>query len=281
MTPEDRWLSFGYQLSQLRDAAGLSGVQLAERVGWQPSKVSKIQTGKQPPSDVDVTSWCDAVEATAEQKAELLAELRAVRLEAARFKSRLRRGGHTALQNEFALAEAAATRFRIFEPGLIPGHLQTADYARAIFSGLADLRESPRDFEEAVSRRMQRQAILYDSDRRFEIVVTEGALRTRIGSPQIMISQLNRLSAVLGVHNVRFGIVPQTAVLPLAPIHGFWMIDDGINVELFHTEASSRSVEDADLYSRIFVTFQEFAVEGDEAQAIINRCVADLGRSAG
>ena len=278
MTPEDRWLDLGDQLMQLRKAAGLSGKRLAELAGWQPSKVSRIENAKQTVTDEDIDIWCAATGVDRERVDDLHTELRSIRLEQARFKSRLRQHGHAPLQVEFAAAEAAAELIRVFENALVPGLVQTADYARAIFTGLSTLLQTPRDVEEAVNARMQRQNILYDSERRFEFLVTEAALRTRYGSTQIMISQLNRLHAVLGMHNVRFGIIPQTAVLPAAPVHGFWVLDDLVNVETFHTEASTRNAEDLAFYGRILDALWELAVEGDEAQAILSRCIADLKR---
>jgi transcriptional regulator with XRE-family HTH domain len=271
-------LEFGDQLMQLRMAAGLSGKRLAELVGWQASKVSRIENAKQNVTDEDVDVWCAATKVPAARVGELHATLRSIRLDEARFKARLRVAGHAALQTEFAAAERDAEHIRVFENALIPGLLQTADYARALFAGLSALRETRRDVEEAVNARMQRQTILYQSDRRFEFLMTEAALRARIGSAQIMISQLNRLHAVLGMHNMRFGIVPQTAILPGAPVHGFWILDDLVNVETFHTEASTRNAEDLALYGRILDALWELAAEGDQAQAVLSRCVADLKR---
>jgi transcriptional regulator with XRE-family HTH domain len=281
VTPEDRWLDLGDQLMQLRKAAGLSGKRLAELAGWQPSKVSRIENAKQTVTDEDIDVWCAAAGVAQERVEDLHAELRSIRLEQARFRSRLHQRGHVALQHEFAALETAANSIRVFENALVPGLLQTADYARALFAGLSMLRETPQDLEEAVNARMQRQTILYSSERQFEFLVTEAALRTRYGSTQIMISQLNRLHAVLGMHNVRFGIIPQTGVLPAAPMHGFWILDDLVNVEMLHTEAATRNTEDHALYSRILESLWELAVEGDETQALLTGCIADLKRTSG
>lgn len=162
MTVDERWAAFGERLSQLREAAGLSGKRLAELVGWVPSKVSRIQNAEQAVSDADVRTWCAATGVSEEQLAELLAELRAIRLDQARWKSRLRRG-HQPVQSEIAQAEAQASTLRGFSTGLVPGLLQTPDYARAVFTTLSALKGTPNDADSAVAERMLRQTVLYDS----------------------------------------------------------------------------------------------------------------------
>lgn len=273
MTTEDRRLAFGERLSQLREAAGLSGNRLAELCGWAQSKVSRIQSGVQNITDADVTAWCEATGTNVDEKAELLAELRAIRLDQARWKSRLRRG-HQALQTNVAAAEQAATIIRMFSPTLVPGLLQTPDYARAVFRKLAAIKGAPDDADEAVAVRMQRQAVLYDSAKRIDLLVAEAALRSPIAPRDVMAAQYDRLIALLGVSNVRFGIVPLDVELPLPMLHGVWILDDFVSVETLNTEIATRDPDDVKLYNDAFDELWKVAAEGDAARAILSRLLA-------
>lgn len=273
MTVEERWAAYGERLRQLREAAGLSGKRLAESVGWAPSKVSRIQNAEQTITDDDVRIWCRAAAVSEEDTAELLAELRAIRLEQARWKSRLRRG-HQPVQTALAQAEQQSTTLRGFQSGMVPGLLQTPDYARAVFTMLAEIKGAPNDADEAVAARLQRQAVLYDSTKHIELLVTEAALRSPIASPAVMAGQYDRLMALIGARTVRFGIVPLDVQLPAPPMHGFSILDDLVTVEVLNTEVSTRDPDDVKMYGDVLDAMWQVAAEGDDARAILTRLLA-------
>lgn len=80
------------RLRAIRTQAGLSGKELAERNSWQPSKVSRLENGKQMPAPADLTAWaraCNAGEAEQEDLLRLLAEVQAAHHD---WKRRMRRG---------------------------------------------------------------------------------------------------------------------------------------------------------------------------------------------
>jgi hypothetical protein len=83
-----------------------------------------------------------------------------------------------------------------------------------------NLTEQP-DVSEAVAARVQRQAILYDQARRFEFLITEGALRWRPGPSDVMQPQLAHLATVATLPNVQLGIIPLDVEAPDAYLHQF------------------------------------------------------------
>jgi len=125
---ERGWLAEA--LKALRVGAGLSGSRLARMLGWQQSKVSKIETRKQLPGEGDIAAWAGAGGAAPEKAGDLLAMLRGARVEYAAWKDAYRDSGAGGVQADILELEAQATRIAEFRPGMISGVLQTSEYAR-------------------------------------------------------------------------------------------------------------------------------------------------------
>lgn len=274
MTVEERWAAFGERLSHLREAADLSGKHLAEHVGWAPSKVSRIQRAVQAITDNDVRTWCDAVDASAELTEELLAELRAIRLDQARWKTRLHKG-HQPVQHAFADSEQQASVIRVLETALVPGLVQTTGYARAVFTNLSALKHTPDDADAAAAARLQRQNVLYDTSKRIELLVTEHALRARNCPPDILAAQYDRLLALVGMRTIRFGIIPNELPdgeeLPFPLLHGWTILDNEVRIETLDTELTTREPDDVALYNEALDTLWTIATEGPDARTILTR----------
>jgi hypothetical protein len=103
-------------------------------------------------------------------------------------------------------AEAQANLLQDFELSVIPGLLQTPDYARAV---LQYNRHAPIDIEERVRRRIKRQAILTDDNPPMCIfVIDEYALHRMVGGKEVMLEQLTRLRDLASQPNIVIKIVP-------------------------------------------------------------------------
>lgn len=276
---------FGNRLRRLREDAELTGKVFAERLGWPASKVSRLENGRQTATVADVEAWTGALGAPDAVRAELVDDLRSLRVEYATWRRQLR-GGFAPRQRVNRLLEEGAATVRIFQPELVPGLLQTADYARAVFYGLADLR-GQRDVEAAVRERLRRQELLYEPGRRFRLLVTEAALRARLCPPGVHRVQLDRLFVLAGLDTVELAVLASTAELPVAMPHNFDIFDDRlVLVETVNAELAIRDVEDVALYTRLFELFWDVAEHGERASALITRialelpAAADPGRSA-
>jgi transcriptional regulator with XRE-family HTH domain len=151
--------ALGNRLRELRKQAGQSGRELAELLAWQASKISKIENGKQTPSDNDILTWTQATGSESEA-ADLLASLHTLEVQHAEWQRQLR-GGLKPHQNEIAELNARTRLFRVFESTYIPGLLQTAEYVRARFAQSITVFQVRNDINEAVQARLQRQDILY------------------------------------------------------------------------------------------------------------------------
>lgn len=267
--------ALGQRLRELRRQAQLSGKELAESLSWQPSKVSKIENGKQTPTDDDVQAWTRATNTEHETEA-LLASLHTLEVQHAEWQRVLKAGmvGH---QRELSEQDAETRLYRSFEPAVVPGLVQTPEYARALFSRAITVHRVPNDVNEAVAKRMQRQEMLYRADRVFHFVVTEGTLRNRVCSVDILLGQLDRLVSLTSLRNVRLGVIGYETQYVVDPRHGFMMYNaDLVRVETYSAELNLRQPHEIELYASTFEKLAKVASYGVAARAIINCAIRDL-----
>ena len=267
--------ALGRRLRELRRQAGLTGVQLAESLSWPQSKVSKLETARQTPTEEDVRAWALATSGKS-QLDELLTALHTLEAQHAEWQRVLRPGLHPH-QTEIANLDAKTRLFRVFEATVVPGLLQTADYARARLAQGVILYNAANDINEAVRVRMQRQELLYRPDKKFHFVVTEAALRLRLCAPEVMLAQLDRLMSLSTLPNVRLGIIGADTQYVVGPWHGFWLRDnERVLVETFSAELNLVQSPEIALYGKIFEQFAAIASYGRSAREIISRIIAYL-----
>ena len=267
--------ALGTRLREIRADAGLSGRQLAALAGWHFTKVSKLENGKQHPSDDDLRTWCRHCHAPGEA-ADLITSAHSVASMYLEWR-RQGRAGMRRPQRAKTPAYERARQFRIYEPVLIPGLFQTAEYAAWILSSFIGFHDLPNDLDEAVAARMERQQLLYAGDRRFEVVLEEQALHTQIGGPQTMAGQLDRLITLMNLRRVSLTIIPAAAERHTTPAAGFWIFDDEMaQVETISAELTITQYREIALYAKKFELLQQSAVTGPHARHLITQAMARL-----
>ncbi|MDX3662369.1 helix-turn-helix transcriptional regulator [Streptomyces sp. ID05-26A] len=266
------------RLFQLRLQAGYAAAKdFAAVLGWKPSKVSKIENGKQLPSDADMSQWHHAVDAAPELITQAQAELRDLRLAAANWQRQLR-SGHRARQDRDAREEGASSVIRAVDLLAVPGLLQTPACARRILMTQADLHDVPADdVDAAVRARMKRQQVLYDDDKTIEILTTEAALGMGPFTKAEKLEQIDRLVSVVGLQNVRFGVIPRFTELPNLLLHGWWIVDDEVVVELAHAEDRLTDPDIVAFYGRLTDRLWTVAATGEAARTVLLRMASELG----
>ncbi|MBL7490426.1 helix-turn-helix transcriptional regulator [Frankia sp. AgB1.9] len=271
--------ALGKRLRELRTSAALSGRQLAESLSWPPSKVSKLENGRQTPTDDDIRGWTGATGGEAETEA-LLATLHTLEVQHAEWQ-RILRMGLKPRQQELIEWDERTRLFRAFEATVIPGLLQTAEYARARFAEAIRRLKLPNDINEAVASRVRRQEILYRPDKRFHFVLTEAALRFRLCPPDVMLGQLDRLISFSQLPNVRLGIIGFATQYDTSPWHGFWIYDtERVLIETFSAALDLRQPQELELYAGAFDELAAVASYGRSARTIINQVAEDLASDA-
>lgn len=266
--------SLGIRLRDIRRDARLSGTELAQLGGWRSSKVSKIEHGRQTPSEADLAVWCEHCRAL-DQLPDLIAAVRSVETQYAEWR-RIMRGGTRRRQQASAAAYDRARLFRIYEPSVVPGLLQTRGYAVAVLSVFTEFVRVPDDAEEGAAARLDRQRVLTHGDRRFHMVLGEQALYTDVGGADVMAGQLEHLLAVEKLPRLRIGIIPAGAPYRVPLNNGFWILDEAlVQFDTYSAEVSLVRPDEIALYGRAFERLAALAVYGAEARALVTRA---LGR---
>jgi transcriptional regulator with XRE-family HTH domain len=265
------------ELRRLRDLAGVSGRDLAQRVGISQSKVSRIESGAVVPSLPEVTAWGKELGVSVETQGRLTALIEAAYNEVHPWGSALRRGN---LQDSIQDQESTAARISVFQPSVVPGLLQTAAYARRVIAMFH------RQFPEAdpaaeLASRLHRQLAIYDSDRRFDFLITEAALRWRPGPVQQLLAQLDRIGSIMTLENVSIGLIPLSAEATTLTTHGFVLYegeehDSWVTVETIHADMKVAAPEHMDIYRTRWSLLREMALFDDDAAEFLTRIVTDL-----
>lgn len=192
----------GSDLRSLRNNKRLSLRHVATQLEWQPSKLSRIETGKQGITTEDVASLLVIYGVTGEERDRLIAKTeRADEPNLWEIQGPLSHESRTLIQ-----IEPAASYIFIFDPLLIPGLLQTPDYTRVVMKACG---VSEEDAEVRVAARMSRQAILSrEKPPTFEMIIDEGALRRVVGTPKTMARQLRHLVEATERPNVSLRVLP-------------------------------------------------------------------------
>lgn len=257
------------RLHALRKASGLSQPELARECGgWAQSKVSRIEGGQQLPSVDDVKVWSAACGASDQSDAlvDAAEDAEGVMVD---WRRRARKG-HAAVQADYNELAAAARLVRNFEVAVVPGVLQTYEYAVAIGREVIALHGDPdgKGPEGFAAKRMERTGYVADPARRFEFLVTEEVLTRFTCSPAEMRQQLYALLRAAERPNVRFGVIPAAGQVAMTTNEPFVFYDDTLWIEPTAAEGSYDG-EVAAKYERMLTAHWADAVEGNEARALI------------
>ncbi|MBL1082216.1 helix-turn-helix domain-containing protein [Streptomyces actinomycinicus] len=251
-----------------KDAGFASGRAFALATGWQESKVSRIENGKQNASEDDIRVWCTTTNRS-EQIEDLIATVRHIDELWLEWRRQLATGAEK--RQQAAIPVYSKTKvFRIWHPTLVWGTLQTSEYAAETFKQVVNYYEIPDDTEAATAKRLERQQYLYRGDRIFNVLLGEQALYSNFGGKEVMKGQLDRLLSVMGLARMSLGIVPRSAPLRIWPGNSFSMFDDKlVLVETFSAEFSVTQPREIELYAKAFALLKQSAVYGTAVRDLI------------
>jgi transcriptional regulator with XRE-family HTH domain len=200
-SPTIRRRRLGVELRRHREAAGVTIDVVAERLGCSTSKVSRIETGHTSVTPTDVQNILDIYGVNDRIKAELVQIAR---------EARQKGWWHpysTVLTGAYVGLETAARSIRVYEQQLVPGLLQSEEYAIAMIRG-ARPDDTDQEIEQRVRVRMERQTLLIQDDPiDLRVVLDEAVLSRPVGGHAVMRDQLIRLIEAARLPNVTLQIL--------------------------------------------------------------------------
>ena len=203
-SPTVRRRRLALELRRLRETAKLTCEEVAEQLECSASKISRVETGRVSVSPRDVRDMLGIYGVPEDQRDTLVQLAR---------ESRQKGWWHAygdSVQPHFATylgLESAASEIRIYEVNMIPGLLQTEEYARTVIT--AGMVDSPRsEIERRVALRMERQQVTRTNTPNVWAVLDEAALRRQVGGREVMRIQLEHLRELGSLRNVSLQVIP-------------------------------------------------------------------------
>jgi transcriptional regulator with XRE-family HTH domain len=275
-SPTLRRLELGTLLKALRNERGFTVEQTGEQLGFSPSKVSRLENGLRGASARDINDLCDLYDVQGEKRQQLL-DLAAAGKQQAWWQSR-----NLAYSNYVGLEDAAAA-IKDFGVGVIPGLLQTADYARAVMTARIP-RLSTGDINQRVAGRIERQRLLTaETPPQLDVVLDEAVLHRVAGNRGVMHAQMNRLLHVSELPRVDIRVLPYDAGIPPVVTSKFILLSfdessvPGVVFVEMHTGDLYLGPADglAD-YEEAFQAIQAMAATPDRTRQIISGIAAEM-----
>lgn len=269
--PAVRRRKLGAELRALRARAGLKSGEAARLVGWHQSKVSRIETGRSGVKPADVELLLDAYDVRDAELRELLVMLAGSDDNGRHHWWHAYRGLLPSTYSDFISLESQASVMRTLENSVVPGLLQTPEYAREVTRAAVDGAPDGK-VDALVEVRLARQDVLRSNPPlKLSAVLDEAALRRTVGGPEVMARQLEHLGEAAQLPHVRiqvlpFGVGAHVGVTGPFVIFSFPSTSDLDVVVLDHLTSSLylERKEDLQAYSEAFDSLQVHALSPEE-----------------
>jgi transcriptional regulator with XRE-family HTH domain len=267
------------ELKRLRDAAGLTQEDVADQLDWHSTKVMRIETGRTAPHPNDVRVMLGLYGVTSPEQVSALVKLA---------QDARQRGWWYSYRDvllnryEFFIGlEAEASSIRNFELAMVPGLLQTEDYARAVIRG-GPMELHADEVERRVEVRMTRQQALSQEDRpQFWAILDEAAIRRTVGGPAVMRRQLESLAQAAEQVKTTIQIVPFGAGAHSGQLGPFVILDfpgpsepEVVTMETVGGNLYVDKPEEVRLYTTAFDHLRAVALSPGDTRAML-RAAAD------
>ena len=278
-SPTVRRRRLAAELRRLRERAGFTGDEVAERLGWSGSKISRIETHRIGIRRTDLERLLNLYQVNAAYREQIQALLNEA---AASSWLESLITGFPADYATYLYAEAEADAVWIWDPQIVPGLIQTDAYARRVLAGYQEMfKLPPGDAERRIEIRRRRQTQLFERDPPLglSVVIDESTLSRRFGNNQVMREQLLRLEELAALPNVTLQVLPLAGRHPIGtgafsylhfdPVHD---VPLGDMVEVEHLTGAYYLEGDEPVF-RYRVTFESLtatAADKEQSRAMIS-----------
>lgn len=279
-SPTMRRRRLAAELLRLREAAGLTQEEVAGRLEWDPSKLSRIENRQVGIIARDLRKLLDLYEVADEAQREGYFAMGREGKQRAWWQSY-----GDVLPGEYGTLiglEAEAVTISNYEQELVPGLLQTEDYARAVIRAFR-----PDDSAEEISRRVEvrlarQQVLARDDPPRLWAVISEAVLRRVVGGPAVMAAQLRDLASERDRPVVTVQVLPFTAGEHPAMTGSFVSLDfpdpdpGAVYVENASSALYLERVTDIQRYAETFRFVQAAALGPKESRDMLMAAAQEL-----
>jgi len=213
-SPNVRRRRLAAELRRLRERAGFIGEEVARRLEWSTSKISRLERGQSGVKRTDLRRLLDLYRVDPRRREELLAlaeeSQRADKLKTIS-------AGLPEEHAQFLSVEAEAESMWNWEPQVVPGLLQIEEYARAIMLAWRSMfRLQPGEIDSRIEARRLRQRVLErEPPLALSFVMDESVLHRRLGDASVMRRQLEHIIEVSRKPNVEVRILPLSGNHPV------------------------------------------------------------------
>lgn len=275
-SPSMRRRRLAAELRRLRNETGLSIEGVATKLKWPGSKISRVENRQVGISTRDLRKLLDLYHVTDRAYREELLEIGRRATERGWWQSYT--GVVPSAYANLIGLEAEAATIRTYEPELVPGLLQTPDYARSVIRA-----GRPTDTTEEIDRRvevrLERQEVLTRIDPpppKVNVVLNEGVLVRRVGTPEVMRAQIEHLMRERDRANIVIQILPFSAGEHPAMVGPFSMLtfldpaDQGVvNVENVMGSLALEKAEELRAYEDVWGAIQARAASPEDSRAVM------------
>jgi transcriptional regulator with XRE-family HTH domain len=251
--------------------------EIAEKLGWQASRVSRIETRQLGVTAADLRKLLNAYAVEDEAYRDRLAEM-ARRANDRGWWQLYPRSVIPGEYGDLISVEAEAATIRSYQPEVVDGLLQTAGYARAVIRA-GRKNDTAAEIDRRVEVRLERQQVLTRAEPpppRLQVILNEAVLRRRVGGPEVMHEQLEYLMADRDRANVTILVLPFDSGAHPSMVGPFTMmtfLDPG-DLGVVHLENATSSLfletpEELRAYEEFWDAIQSDAYSPDDTRAFL------------
>ncbi|MFI9812874.1 helix-turn-helix domain-containing protein [Saccharothrix variisporea] len=260
----------GQALARLREATGTSQEHMAEVLECSPAKIRRIEVGDVAVRQAELRVLLDHYGTCCADREPIEHLAREAR------KRRPRTGLGAALPGffrRFHALEELATEVLRYQAELVPGPLQTPDYARALLT--AHPHHRPDDVERLVEARMARLDRIIDGEQCLHVVLHEAAVRAGVGTRDVMRGQHRHLRELAALPNVTLQVLPLDAPAHALTGYPFVMLrfpdsDPIVYLEALTTAATVEDPSHITRYEEAFETLHRTALSPQKAATLLS-----------
>jgi transcriptional regulator with XRE-family HTH domain len=273
--PTIRSRALGEGLGRAMRQAGLNGKQVGHQLGWSSSRVSRLLSGKRGGSEVDVSAFLAVCGVKGTERDRLL-ELCREQNASGWLEQYSRLPQHLVTYIDH---EDKATKIAWFQVVLVPGLLQTGDYAREVMSCI---NIPANEIHDRVAARLARQS-LFSKPRppSCTFYLHELVLRLPVGGPAVMSDQLHHLLRMAVRPSVTLRVLPTSRGAHAAWSGSFVFMEFAEFRPLVYLESATSCLflekpEETEVYKDILMTLADTALSEEESKKLIANIATEL-----